>query len=120
MSKLRSLGAVQLPTPGRQERRVFQRRRRPPRWRQLLTALAMGGLGAGLLGLLLHLPRRFDTVLLVSKALANLISGVQQLAMGLVQLTALAVLVLAALAGVVLVLACVVRLVRVLLLAPRR
>lgn len=120
MSRLHSLRSVQLPRPGRVGREVFRKRRRPPRWRLVLTALAMGCLGTALMALLLLLPERLDTVLLLSKALANLIGGVQQLAVGLVQLCALALLVLTALAALLLLVACIVRLVRALTSAPQR
>ena len=110
---------LQLPTTNRADRRrVFRRRRRPPRWRQLLAASAMAALGAGLLVGLLQLPERFDTVLLLSKALANLIGGVQQVVVGLVQLAGLVLLVGLALLALVLVVAGVVRLVRAFAPAP--
>jgi peptidoglycan/LPS O-acetylase OafA/YrhL len=106
--------ALQLPTTGASKRRVFRRRRRPARWRQAGVALLLGAAGAGLLLALLQLPERFDTFLLLSTALANLIGGVQQALWGLVQLLAVVMLVLAAIAALGLVLAGVIRLVRAL------
>lgn len=71
-------------------------------------------LGVGLFVALLQLPERFDTVLLLSKALANLIGGVQQVVVGLVQLLGLVLLVGLALLALVLVVAGLVRIVRAL------
>ena len=105
--------ALQLPTTGASKRRVF-RRRRPARWRQAGVALLLGAAGAGLLLVLLQLPERFDTFLLLSTALANLIGGVQQALWGLGQLLAVVLLVLAAIAALALVLAGIIRLVRAL------
>ena len=106
--------ALQLPTTGASKRRVFRRRRRPARWRQAGVALLLGAAGAGLLLVLLQLPERFDTFLLLSTALANLIGGVQQALWGLGQLLAVVLLVLAAIAALALVLAGIIRLVRAL------
>jgi hypothetical protein len=80
----------------------------------------MAALGAGLLVGLLQLPERFDTVLLLSKALANLIGGVQQVVVGLVQLFGLVLLVALALLALVLVVAGFVRFVRAFAPAPAR
>jgi hypothetical protein len=104
--------ALQLPATGSANRRVFRRRRRPARWRQAGTALLLGGLGVGLLLALLQLPERFDTFLVLSTALANLIGGVQQALWGLVQLLAVVLLVLVAIAALGLVAAGLIRLVK--------
>lgn len=90
---------LQLPRTDRSERRVFKRPRRVPRWRQLLTAVALTALGVGLLVLLLQVPERFNTVLVLSQALLNLITGVRQFLIGVVQLLILVVLVLVAVLG---------------------
>lgn len=107
---------LQLPDP----RGATGRRRRPARWRRLLAALALTGLGVVLLVVLLQLPERFDTVLLLSNALANLIGGVQQLLLGVGQLLVLALLVALALGALLLVIAGVIRLARALAPAPSR
>jgi uncharacterized membrane protein YuzA (DUF378 family) len=74
--------------------------------------------GVGLLVLLLHLPELIDldSLLLVSTALANLIGGLSQLLMGILQLVGVAVLVGSALMALVFLLGGLVRLVRALLL----
>lgn len=104
--------ALQLPATGNATRRVFRRRRRPARWRQAGIALLLGAAGVGLLLALLQLPERFDTFVVLSTALANLIGGVQQALWGLLQLLAVALLVLTAIAALGLVAAGLVRLVR--------
>ena len=90
-------------------RMVFRRRRRH---RPLASRLIQAGIGlllvlsgVGLLSALMQLPRWLDTVLLVSTAIANLISGLSRLGLGLLQLLgvfgvlALAVLALLLLVG---------------------
>lgn len=104
--------ALQLPATGATTRRVFRRRRPPARWRQAGIALLLGGAGVGLLLALLQLPERFDTFLVLSTALANLIGGVQQALWGLLQLLAAVLVVLAALVALGLVAAGLIRLVR--------
>jgi hypothetical protein len=110
--------ALQLPATGTSTRRVFRRRRRPVRWRQVCIALLLGAAGVGLLIVLLQLPERFDTFLVLSTALANLIGGVQQALWGLLQLLAVVLLVLVAIAALGLVAAGLVRLVRAFLPQP--
>ena len=112
--------ALQLPATGASTRRVFRRRHRPARWRQAAIALLLGATGAGLMLALLQLPERFDTFLVLSTALANLIGGVQQALWGLVQLLAVVLLVLAAIAAIGLVVAGIIRLVRALWPQPSR
>ncbi len=92
-----------------------RRKRRP---RLILEALALMAAGVGLLVLLLHLPELIDldSLLLVSTALANLIGGLSQLLMGILQLVGVAVLVGSALMALVFLLGGLVRLVRDLLL----
>lgn len=114
--------ALQLPATGTATRRVFRRHRRPARWRQAGIALLLGAAGVGLLVALLQLPERFDTVLVLSTALANLIGGLQQALWGLVQLLAVVLLVLVAVAALGLVVVGLIRLVRAFWpqSAPRR
>ncbi len=106
--------ALKLPATSASTRRVFRRRHRPARWRQAATALLLGAACIGLMLALLQVPERFDTFLVLSSALANLIGGVQQALWGLVQLLAVVLLVLAAIAALGLVVAGIIRLVRAL------
>jgi len=94
------------PNPGR--------RRRPDRWRQLLIGLVLGGTGAGLLASLMLIPERFDTLLLVSTAIANVIGGLSRLGLGLLQLTGVLVVALLALLALVLLLGGMLRVARCL------
>jgi hypothetical protein len=98
--------------------RVFRTKRRPSRWRQLGSALLLGSLGALLLVGLLQVGRRLDTFLLLSNAIANLIGGLQQFLLGVVQLLAVVLVVVVVLVALVLVVAAGFRLVRAVL--PRR
>ncbi|MCX5939798.1 hypothetical protein [Cyanobium sp. T1B-Tous] len=104
--------ALQLPTTGDATRRVFRRKRRPARWRQAGIALLLGGAGVLLLLGLLQLPERFDTFLVLSTALANLIGGVQQALWGVLQLLAVVLVVLAVILALGLVVTGLIRLVR--------
>ena len=118
----RDLPSIHLPrTSAPQQRSVFRgRRRRPPRWRQVLVGLALGGLGAGLLVGLMQLPSRFDTILLVSTAIANLIAGIGRFLLGLFQLVALGLVLAVAVVGLLLMVMAVLRIVRAFLPLPRR
>jgi hypothetical protein len=119
MSKAAKRRTLQLPRTGRADRRVFRPSSRIPRWRQLLVAFALGALGAALLILLLQLPDRFDTVLVLSQALSSLVAGVRQFVEGLLQLVGLVLLVLLALLALALQVIAAVRLVRALAPQPR-
>ena len=112
--------ALKLPATGASTRRVFRRRHRPARWRQAGIALLLGAAGAGLMLALVQVPERFDTFLVLSTALANLIGGVQRALWGLAQLFVVVLLVLAAMAALVLVVAGGIRLVRALGPQPSR
>ncbi len=113
--------ALQLPTTGGDAtRRVFRRKRRPARWRQAGIALLLGGAGVLLLLGLLQLPERFDTFLVLSTALANLIGGVQQALWGVLQLLAVVLVVLAVVLALGLVLTGLIRLVRAFWAQPAR
>jgi hypothetical protein len=64
------------------QRKVFAKRRpRPQRfaWRQGLEGILLLSLGVGLLAFLNWLPQRIDALVVVSEAIADLISGVSQL-----------------------------------------
>jgi hypothetical protein len=110
--------ALHLPMKAPRTRQVFRTRRRPSRWRHFGSAVLLAALGTLLLVGLLQLPERLDTFLLLSNAIANLIGGLQQFLLGLVQLLAVVLVVVVALAGLVLLVAAGFRLVRALL--PRR
>jgi hypothetical protein len=69
-------------------------------------------LGAVLLYGLVQLPDRLDTVLLLSTAIAKLISGMRSLLLGLLQLLAVVLVVLVALLALMLLVGGLVRLVR--------
>ena len=75
-------------------------------------------LGCGLLVGLLQLPERLDTLLLVSTAIANLISGLSRFLIGLLQLLGVLLLVLVAIGALLLLVAGLLRLVRALLFPP--
>ena len=102
-----------------QLRRVFAKPRRPQRWRQLLSGLLLLALGAGLLVGLMQLPARLDTLLMVSTAIANLISGLGRFLTGVLQLLAVLLLVVVAIGALLLLLAGSVRLLRGVLPQPR-
>lgn len=96
------------------------RRRQPGRWRQAALGLLLTGAGSGLLVGLMQLPERLDTLLLISHAIANLISGLSRFAMGVLQLIGVLAMVLAVLAALLLLAAGVVRVLRALLPRPRQ
>lgn len=120
MNQSRPRRALQLPNSGGMPRQMFRQPRRPSKARLVLEALARLALGAGLLTLLVHLPERLDTLLLRSGALSGLIAGLRQAGVALLQLLALVLLVLLTLLALALVVVGSVRLIRALLLAPRR
>ena len=66
----------------RDQRRVFRRRRRLPVGmviRHLLVILLLLSSGIGIVVLLQRLPEQVDLMVLVSQAISDLISGIQQL-----------------------------------------
>ena len=107
--------SLQLPGTSQRQRRVFRVRRQPPRWRQFGMGLVFLALGAVMLYGLLQLPERLDTVLLLSTAIAELISGLRSLVLGLLQLLAVVLVVLVALLALMLLAGGLVRLVRTFL-----
>ncbi len=112
--------SLQLPLSAQRQQRVSRQRRRPARWRQLLVGLLFIALGVLLLYGLLQLPERLDTVLLLSTALAQLISGVRSLLLGMLQLIAVVLVVVIALLALLLLVGGCVRFVRSLLPRPRQ
>ena len=84
---------------------LFRSRPLSSRLAQACIGLLLVLAGVGILYALMQLPRWLDTVLLVSTAIANLISGLTHLGLGLLQLVgvfgvlALAVLALLLLVG---------------------
>ncbi|MCP9841090.1 hypothetical protein KBY93_10655 [Synechococcus sp. J7-Johnson] len=79
-----------LPDPGRKiplPRKVFSRQRRSgSAWREGGLALLNGAAGTGLLLLLMQLPNRLDSLLVISKVISALIRGLSQIGMGLISL----------------------------------
>ena len=98
--------------PAKARRRVFRGRQLQARWRQIGTSFLLGGTGVGLILALLQVPDRFDTFLVLSTALVNLIEGVKQALWGVLQLLAVLLLVLAAVAALALVVVALIRLFR--------
>jgi len=98
--------------------RLNLRRRRPGRWRQFAIGLGLSGAGGGLLASLMLIPERFDTLLLVSTAIANVIGGLSRLGVGLLQLTGVLVVALLALLALILLLGGMVRMTRCLASPP--
>lgn len=115
---------LQLPTPrGPAPGKGLQlrRRRRPSsRWRQVVAGLLLIVAGSLILAGLMQLPERLDALLLVSNAIANLISGLSRLSMGILQLGSVIVVALLALMALLLLVGGGVRLVRALTARPRR
>ena len=95
------------PKGGDRERRVFRKRRPrqlPPPWRQGLEGILMTLLGVGLLAFLVWLPQRLDALVMVSEAIFDLISGLQQLIEALLGLAAVLLIAAVLLFGLVCVL----------------
>jgi len=99
-------------------RRVFARPRRPVRWKHALSGVLLLALGAGLLLGLMQLPERLDTLLMVSTAIANLISGLSRVLSGLLQLLGVLLLVVVAIGALLLLVAGGLRLIRACLPQP--
>jgi len=110
---------LHLPTPGlSQQGQLPSRKPRPKRRKHTsrLKHLGMGVLcvagGSLILTVLMALSERFNTLLLVSQAVANLIRGLSLLATGLLQLVALLTVALLALFALLLLVGGLTRLVR--------
>lgn len=109
---------LQLPRPGMPPHRPStgraprRRRRLGGRWRQAGLGLVLLLGGSGLLAVLMLLTGRLDALLLVSTAIANLIRGLQQLGMAVLQLLVLLLVVLLALLALLLLVGGAVRLLR--------
>jgi hypothetical protein len=69
-------------------RKVFRKRRTRSPWRECLLALLNAAIGLGLLVALLQLPARLDSLLLVSKVISAVLTGLGQIGLGLLQLLA--------------------------------
>ncbi len=79
-----------LPDPGRKSqlpRKVFSRQRRSGSpWREAGMALLNGAAGIGVLLLLMQLPSRLDSLLVLSKVISALIRGLSEIGKGLISL----------------------------------
>lgn len=107
---------LQLPRPGsppeRKPRRLPRRRRHQARWRQAGFGLVLLLAGSGLLALLLLLTSRLDALLLLNAAIANLLRGLQQVGLALLQLLVMLLVVVLVLLALLLLVGGAVRLVR--------
>ncbi|WP_411876898.1 hypothetical protein [Vulcanococcus limneticus] len=110
---------LQLVRPGRpgssEARHVFRRKRPASRWRQLFDGVLLLAGGMGLLVGLWLLTERFDTLLLVSRAISDLLNGLARLGSGLLQLLSVLLLVGLALLALAMLVGGLVRLVRAVL-----
>lgn len=91
------------------------RSRPPARWRQLLAGLGLCTAGSVLLAALMAIPQRLDGLLLLSRAIADLIGGLSRLGFGLLQLAGVLVVALLALFALVLLAGGLVRILRALI-----
>ncbi|MCP9791617.1 hypothetical protein KBZ20_06775 [Vulcanococcus limneticus Candia 3F8] len=94
---------------------MFRRKRPTSRWRQLLDGVLLLAGGTGLLVGLWLLTERFDTLLLVSRAISDLLNGLARLGAGLLQLLSVLLLVGLALLALAMLVGGLVRLVRAVL-----
>jgi hypothetical protein len=86
----------------------------------MALGLAVAAAGATILMALMQIPQRFDGLLLVSNAIANVIGGLNRLAMGLLQLAGVLVVALLAVLALLLLVGGLVRIVRALTGRPVR
>ncbi len=105
-----------VPQPGHQPtgRSKKKRRRQPSRWKHLGMGLMCVVGGSLILATLTAFAERFNTLLLVSQAVANLIRGLSLLATGLLQILALLTVAALALFALLLLVGGLARLVRAL------
>ncbi|MFZ9753394.1 MAG: hypothetical protein ACO3B3_07575 [Cyanobium sp.] len=95
-----------------------RRRRATARWHQLAVGLGLSAAGGSLLVGLMAIPQRFDGLLLVSKAIADLIGGLSRLGLGLLQLGGVLAVALLAVLALLLLSGGLVRIVRAILGQP--
>ena len=101
----------------RSQRRVFRRRRRLPVGmviRHLLVILLLLSSGIGIVVLLQRLPEQVDLMVLVSQAISDLISGIQQLLSAMLGLGGVVLIAASVILAAVLMLAGLWRLLRLL------
>ena len=100
------------------ERRVFSQRKRPskrlPVWRMLLESVLLLLLGSGLLAGLSWLPTQVDALVVVSEAIADLISGLSQLLEAFLGLSAVILIAALLLLGLLALISGLIRFVRTL------
>ena len=111
--------------PHRDQRRVFRRRRRLPVGiviRHFVVILLLLSSGIGIVVLLQRLPEQVDLMVLVSQAISDLISGIQQLLSAMLGLGGVVLIAALVILAAVLMLAGLwrlLRLLRMLLFPPK-